>query len=51
MEAILLINYDDIFHYTSNSGNIDVAKINPHIQNAQILYLEHAKQYHNPWFF
>lgn len=40
MESILFINYDDILHYTTISGNIDVYKINPHIYNAQILYLE-----------
>ena len=40
MEAILLINFDDVLHYTALSGNIDVAKINPHIYNSQILYLE-----------
>ena len=40
MEATLLINFDDVLHYTALSGNIDVAKINPHIYNAQILYLE-----------
>jgi len=41
MEATLLINFDDILHCTGGlRGNIDVEKINPHIYNAQILYLE-----------
>jgi len=40
METILFIDYDDILHYTTISGNIDVFKINPHIYNSQILYLE-----------
>ena len=40
MENILLINYDSILHYTQISGVLDVYKLNPHILNAQILYLE-----------
>jgi len=40
METILFISFDDILHYTTVSGNIDVYKVNPHIYNAQILYLE-----------
>lgn len=40
MENVLLISFDDILHYTSISGSIDEYKVNPHIFNAQILYLE-----------
>lgn len=40
MENVILISLDDILHYTSVSGSIDEYKINPHIYNAQILYLE-----------
>ena len=40
MEDILLINLDDILHYTQISGVLDVYKLNPHILNSQILYLE-----------
>lgn len=40
MENILLINLDDILHLTSFNGSIDEYKINPHIANAQILYIE-----------
>jgi len=40
MESTLLISVNDILHYTTISGDIDVNKINPHIYNAQILYLE-----------
>lgn len=36
----LLVNFNDIENYTSASANIDVNKINPHIYNSQILYLE-----------
>lgn len=40
MTSTLLTNLDDILHMTSISGSIDEYKINPHILNAQILYLE-----------
>lgn len=40
MQSILLISFEDILHYTAISGNIDVNKIQPHILNSQILYLE-----------
>lgn len=40
MEKSVLINFDDIKSYTSVSGSIDIYKVNPHILNAQILYLE-----------
>jgi len=40
MENVLLINLDDILHYTSVSGSIDELKILPHVLNAQILYIE-----------
>ena len=40
MESTLLINLDDILHYTSVSGSIDELKVLPHILNAQILYIE-----------
>lgn len=40
MEKILFINMDDILSYTTISGNIDIYKLNPHIYNAQILYIE-----------
>ena len=40
MESTLLINLDDILHYTSVSGSIDEFKVLPHILNAQTLYLE-----------
>ena len=40
MEAVLLINTDDILFYTNASPNVDSYKINPHILNAQILYIE-----------
>ena len=40
MQTTLLIDYNDILHYTTISGNIDIFKINPHIHNAEILYLE-----------
>lgn len=40
MNSVLLINNDDILHYTTVSPNIDLYKINPHILNAQVLYTE-----------
>lgn len=40
MEAVLLINTDDILFYTNASPNIDSYKVNPHILNAQLMYLE-----------
>lgn len=40
MTSTLLTNLDDILHMTSISGSIDEYKINPHILNAQILYIE-----------
>lgn len=40
MEKVLMINIDDILQYTTISGNIDEFKVYPHIQNAQILYIE-----------
>lgn len=40
MEKILFAGTDDILQYTTISGNIDVYKINPHIYNSQILYIE-----------
>jgi hypothetical protein len=40
MNNVLLINLNDILHYTGTNGSIDPVKIEPHIQNAQILYLE-----------
>ena len=40
MKSTLLINLDDILHYTSSSGSIDELKVLPQILNAQILYLE-----------
>lgn len=40
MESTLLINLDDILHYTSVSGSIDELKVLPHILNSQVLYLE-----------
>lgn len=40
MTSTLLTNLDDILHMTSISGSIDEYKVNPHILNAQILYLE-----------
>jgi len=40
METILFISYKDILHYTTISGDIDEVKINPWINNAQILYIE-----------
>jgi len=40
MENILLVNMDDILHYSQLSPTIDIYKLNPHILNAQILYLE-----------
>ena len=40
MEDTLLINLDDILHYTTISGNVDEALVNPHILNAQVLYIE-----------
>lgn len=40
MKTILFISIEDILHYTSISGNIDEYKLSPHINNAQILYLE-----------
>lgn len=40
MTSTLLTNLDDILHMTSISGSIDEYKVNPHILNAQILYIE-----------
>lgn len=40
MENTLLITLDDVLHYTTISGNLDNNNINPHIFNAQILYIE-----------
>jgi hypothetical protein len=40
METTLLISYNDILHYTTVSGDINASKLNPHINNAQILYIE-----------
>lgn len=40
MQTVLLINKDDVTHYTSVSGSIDEFKLNVHINNAQILYIE-----------
>lgn len=40
MTSTLLTNLDDILHFTSVNGSIDEYKVNPHILNAQILYLE-----------
>jgi hypothetical protein len=40
MENVILITLEDILHYTSVSGSIDEYKVNPHIYNSQILYLE-----------
>ena len=40
MNNTLLTNLDDILHFTSVSGSIDEYKINPHILNSQVLYLE-----------
>ncbi len=40
MEQVLLINYDDILFYTNVSPHIDQYKLNPHILNSQILYIE-----------
>lgn len=40
MESTLLINLDDILHYTSVSGSIDELKVLPHVLNSQVLYLE-----------
>jgi len=40
MKKQLFIDFDDILTYTTISGNIDVYKVEPHIYNAQILYIE-----------
>jgi len=40
MENTLLITLDDVLHYTTVSGNLDENNIQPHIFNAQILYIE-----------
>lgn len=36
----LLIKLDDIQHYTTINGSVDSKNVNPHINNAQILYIE-----------
>lgn len=36
----LLIKLTDIQHYTTINGSVDSANVNPHINNAQILYIE-----------
>jgi len=40
MESTLLISLNDILHYTTVGGDVDDVKINPHIYNSQILYIE-----------
>jgi hypothetical protein len=36
----LLIKLDDIQHYTTIQGSVDSKNVNPHINNAQILFIE-----------
>lgn len=36
----LLIKLEDIQHYTTIQGSVDTKNVNPHINNAQILYIE-----------
>ena len=40
METTILINMNDVLHYSTISANIDPYKINPIIHSAEILYLE-----------
>jgi hypothetical protein len=40
MEKILFIEFEDILHNVTISGNLDEYKILPHVYNSQILYLE-----------